>query len=127
MSDHKPTCATVVHEEQDKSIEDRFDADVQEYTGAWPAHCVKCRGWGLHTETYALSVGTMTDICLCECVEGGVCPRCGVEPLRVHDDAYNGDWCSCVRCGWTESKTEGLPSVPQLSECDCWSLEDVSP
>ena len=132
MSDHKPTCATVEHAAQDKAIHATYLHDQDVYRRTWPKHCAKCRGWGLHYDTYdpspagvSLSAGTMTDVSLCECVEGGICPRCAREPLEVKEDAYNGDWCFCVGCGWTETKTEGISEEPQLSECDCWGLDDV--
>ena len=132
MSDHKPTCMTVVHEEQDKALQAKWYDAHNTYLQDWPKHCKTCGGWGLHYDTYdpspagvSLSAGTMTDVSLCKCIEDGTCPRCGREPLRVYEDAYNGDWCFCLGCGWTENKTEGSPAPPELTECDCWSLDDV--
>ena len=121
----------VVYAEQDKALLQAHADDHNAYMGAWPTHCADCGGWGLHTETYdpspagvSLGAGTVTDIALClKCLEEETCPRCCEEAPWI--DGV-GSHC-CTRCGFVEGETEGLPPVPQLAECDCWSIEDVTP
>jgi hypothetical protein len=130
VSDHKPTCDTVVYRELDDRYRAKHASDVLDYQQTWPRHCADCRGWGLHLETYdpspagvSLGAGTMTDIALCvSCLEEERCPRCCEEAPWIDGVGAH----CCTRCGFVEGETEGIPVAPQLSECDCWSLEDLT-
>lgn len=130
MSDHKPTCSTVVYAEQDKALLQAHAAAHNTYMKTWPSHCSHCRGRGVFFDTYdpspagvSLAAGTMTDVCACHvCLENDLCPRCG-GPAPFNEAR---ELSSCLSCGFAELETEGLPEPPQLAECDCWSLEDAT-
>ena len=124
MSDHKPTCATVLFEKQDNLIQASRHEDVQGYRATWPKHCADCGGWG-KVAGKAERLETGEELCDA-CLAGEICPRCAREPLVTHEDSGPaGDRYSCVGCGWTEDRTKGLPDAPELAECDCWSLDDL--
>jgi hypothetical protein len=108
------------HTEQCSKAAEQHKQDVYNYVTDWPNHCHNCAGWGgfeyqYDPSAYGMSLGYMTEFDPCpECLEQGVCPRCGKE---VWDED---DWDGlviCPECGWDESKPDTVPDKP---ECDCW-------
>lgn len=87
------------------------------YRAAWPEHCKTCYGWGTvghGTPATQWEPGEPPATCS-DCVEKGICPRCGKPTL-------NEDCDSCTSCDWGygEAGSEGLPEQP---ECWCWEAE----
>lgn len=90
------------------------------YIRRFPKYCTHCDGTGMLTYEddpspagVGLSPGTMTfeDPCP-ECVEKGICPRCG--NMAWPDDDV--EWPQpCKFCNWEE----GVPGVPPEERCRC--------
>ena len=78
----------------------------EEFKAKWPNYCKKCGGWGMHsyTEMHGFNYGCGEQMAEpCECVEEGICPRCGKE--AGFDDEGQGP---CQHCGWNYD--DGLAS-----------------
>ena len=122
---HSPEC-TKAFEEAEKAR--------AEYRQKWPNFCKNCSGWGGSYSTYdpspagvSLGSGFMYDYEPCgDCLEKGICPRCGKESKRMKKAMEEGtDDFTCEHCGWSEEeKTEGMPEEP---ECWCYYNEKLNP
>lgn len=100
------------------------------YATKYPSYCQHCGGWGGSVYSYdpspagvSLSSGCMYDWEPCpECLEKGICPRCGTQ--HDPDSEWWAEPSGCPSCGWTEDdgtewhrQTDGMPPP---WECYCW-------
>jgi hypothetical protein len=101
------------HTDECLSAHARWQQDDQQWLARWPHHCRRCGGWGEGSELYdpspsgvALPPGYihLSDPCP-ECVERGLCPRCGASGLPEDGP--------CAACGWNHD--DGRPPQPE-----CW-------
>jgi hypothetical protein len=95
-----------------------------QYMAEWPDHCPKCHGAGQYSYEddpspagVSLSSGSYTYTEPCEeCVECGVCPRCGKESLWAAEEDEP-DNIYCTSCSWKWGD-EGQ----SYHECYCYEL-----
>jgi len=105
----------------------KHDKIVTEYEKKWPNYCKKCNGWGGFWSQYdpspagiALAPGYMLDFEPCDqCIEEGICPRCGQTSSLIELDVEDGDDIICPNCNWKSdnncqdmSEMWGLPQPP---------------
>ena len=115
--------------DQCKAQQARWKIVTAEYETAWPSYCRKCDGQGGHGYYYdpspagvSLSSGQMFDYDPCpECVEKGICPRCGNQVWT--EDDFGSDLVTCSACGWKEEDPDAAPEQP---ECWCWEIEEAA-
>jgi len=115
------------HEHTDQCKKQHVDLQVERarYAAKWPNYCRKCHGEGFTWYTYdpspagvSLSPGSMEDCDPCpDCIEKGLCPRCGQKVWDGIDDWENNEPVMCPLCGWDESEPDSMPPEP---ECYCW-------
>lgn len=100
----------------------RYEQLLAEHVTKWPDYCRCCDGWGQFTYSYdpspkgvSLSSGWLEDAEPCpDCVEKGVCARCGKDGLGLESEG------PCLYCNWDYDN--GLPTEP---ECWCWAVADT--
>ena len=113
------------HTPQCQQAHTRYQVDKARYAARWPGYCHTCGGNGITCYTYdpspagvCLSSGWMIDCDPCpDCLERGICPRCGEEAWG--DDDFDGEPVTCPHCGWQEDNPDCLPPEP---ECYCWQV-----
>lgn len=94
------------------------------YAAQWPKRCKTCNGYGMHVFAgawvpYGLTSAQLPDDrepCV-DCVEQGLCPRCG--GFNPDEEAFCDPEDMCIHCGW---KDDGSGGLPDQWECDCWEF-----
>ena len=117
----------IKHTESCQQAHAQAEATRAAYAAKWPNHCPTCEGHGGHWYSFdpspsgiSLAAGTMEDFDACpDCLEKGVCPRCGQEVWTADD--WDGNPVTCPLCGWDEASPDGMP--PE-AECWCWEAQN---
>ena len=81
----------------------------------WPSACKKCEGAGCFL--LAATQWEPPDVDLCDCLESGVCPRCGAM-LEISDDDVFEVEDTCPVCGWSIGCEDQACPYP-FEGCDC--------
>ncbi len=111
------------HTEGCKQTHEEHLARRGAYISLWSNYCRTCCGAGNTCWTedpspagISLSSGSLVFCDPCpDCLERGICPRCGQQVWDSND--FTGDPVACPECGWREESPDCLPPEP---ECRCW-------
>ena len=113
MTMHTPECSLNM---------DRWERTKARYMYDYPGYCRTCEGWGGKWEQYdpspagtEPSCGLKTRFTLCpDCMEIGMCPRCGRQ-ARGPDDEDDVEQV----CPFCKYKLEDMEGIPEEPECTC--------
>ena len=122
---------TTKHHKTCIDAHENWEDQVSQYKHDYPNYCKSCNGWGGNYSRYdpspsgiSLGSGYMLDYEPCEdCVEKGICPRCGKVSDNIITALSDGDCGVCEHCGWSmeETHVDGIPDEP---ECYCDYYEE---
>lgn len=115
----------VEHSAECKAAYADWERRFAEFEAKYPNYCQFCGGHGGHISYYdpspagmSLGSGWMLDYEPCpECIEKGICPRCGA---KFDGDPECDDFDVCDECGFSAETPDDAPEEP---ECLCGVID----